>query len=116
VSVLTPNQMIKRVHTLYAIYEWSERDPDLEVYEIGGLHYSPLGKKRGERDPRILVDHYAQQRFYAAIKHLVNAARGYSEAIHSLLDLANIGVLLSKEYPEVFEKLAAKVAERKAPR
>jgi hypothetical protein len=110
---LTPNQMIKRTHTLFAVYEWSDRDPDVEVYALGGLHYRPVG---AEKPSTIAADHYAQQRFYAALQRLIGSERGYSEAVHMILDLANIGHRLQSGHPAIYDMLAAELAERKAPR
>lgn len=108
---LTANQARKRLDTLFAVKEWSDRDPDVEWYQLGGLHFKPL---TGEaHQAKVQVDHAVQQRWYSAVRALLDAERGYTEAVATILDLAWVGEWLKRHEPEVFMRAAQAHYERK---
>jgi hypothetical protein len=108
---LTANQKVKRLNTLIALAEWSDRSPDMEWYQLGGMHFKPLpGEKHRAK---IQVDHATQARFYAAISKFLDAERGYSEALQELLDLAWVGQQLRRRNRMEFDYLWMELDERR---
>lgn len=100
---MTANQKVKRLNTLIALKEWSDRDPDTEWHELGGLHFKPL--TAGRHQPKVQVDHATQQRLYAAVSKFLDAERGYSEALTEILDLAWVGQQLRRRRPDIYTEL-----------
>ena len=89
------NRNIQRINTIFALKEWSDRDPNVAWFQIGGIHYDPM--------PKIQVTHATQQRIYAAANFYLSRQEhsDYDRAWNDLLDFTKLGRKLY-EYNPVF--------------
>ncbi len=92
----------KRWQTFFALREFSERDDELEIYQIAGLC------SKG----RWTVTHYAQQRMYSLLRSLICAERGMSEAVHEAVNLAYVGAQVRENWPDIYDSIMEKRAKR----